>query len=73
MKVKALIKKLSKFDPNLEVMIKEIACDNVRSLEDVFSGWYHEDSENAPDVIEESENPEDYGVDKNKPKVVCLN
>lgn len=72
MKVKQLIKKLQKFDPDAEVMISELACENVHEVSDVFSGWLLDDEFDAPTVISEGENPEDYDIDISKPKVVCL-
>ena len=72
MKVKQLIKKLSKFDPELEVKISERACNNVHSVDDVFIGWYVDNGFDAPEFINEKENPEDYGTDKNEPKIVCI-
>lgn len=74
MKVKDLIKKLNKLDPkgDLKVMIKERGCSNVHDIDDVNAGWYLDDGFDAPDFIDEHENPEDYGVNKNEPKIVCL-
>jgi hypothetical protein len=72
MKVKQLIKKLQKFDPESEVMISETACNNVHHIDDVFAGWFVDDEFNPPEVISEGENPEDYDIDITKPKVVCI-
>jgi len=69
MKVKQLINKLKKFNPEAEVMIKEIAIQNVHALDDVFEGWLL-DTELAADIIEE--NPEDYDIDPKQEKIVCL-
>lgn len=72
MKVRQLIKKLQTFDPEAEVMISESACKNVHDVGDVFAGWLLDDEFDAPEVISECENPEDYDIDKSQPKVVCL-
>jgi len=70
MKVKQLIKKLQKFNPESEVMIKELACQTIRSLDEVFEGWYIDDGFDTPDIVDE--HPEDYDIDPKQEKIVCL-
>lgn len=69
MKVKTLIKILSKLDQDAEVII---GGECTKPLEDIVYGWYVDDGFDAPDIIDEKENPEDYGVDAAQNKVVCL-
>ena len=72
MKVKQLIKKLQKFNPDAEVKISETGCKNVHDVNDIFAGWFIDDGFDAPEVIAEGENTEDYDIDKDQEKVVCI-
>ena len=75
MKIQNLIKKLQKIakkNPDIEVMIEEQAMKNAHVLDGVTGGWYIDDGMDAPEIINEKENPEDYGIEKDAPKVVCL-
>lgn len=72
MKIKNLIKKLQKFDPEADVLISETASKNVHAISGVFCGWLVDDGFDAPEVISDKENPEDYDIAKNQPKVVCI-
>lgn len=75
MKIQELIKKLQKIalkNPDAEVLIEEQALKNAHSLDGIVVGWYIDDGMDAPEVIDGGENPEDYGIDKNTPKEVCL-
>ena len=69
-----LIKKLQD-DPNppdTEIMISERAMDNTHPLDSVSCGWYVDDGFDAPEVIDDTENPEDYGLLPDEPKVIVL-
>jgi hypothetical protein len=72
MKIKNLIKKLQKFDPEAEVLISETASKNVHEISDVFCGWFIDNEFDAPEVISDKENPENYDIDASQPKVVCI-
>lgn len=72
MKVKQLMKKLQKFDPDAEVMIQELACSNVRSASNIHQGWYIDDGFDAPEFIDEKEDPSDFDIDPEQKKVVCI-
>lgn len=72
MKIKQLIKKLEKLDPNAEIMISETACANVHEISDVMQGWVLDNEFDAPEFIQDSEKPEDYDIDPKQKKVVCI-
>jgi len=72
MKVKQLIKKLQKFNPESEVKMKEIGCSNVRDIDDVSQGWYLDNEFDAPDFIDESDDPSLYDIDPKQEKIVCI-
>jgi len=55
-----------------EVMIQEIACENVRGINTVTYGWYVNDGYDAPEVIDGDEDPEDYGLREDEEKVLVL-
>jgi hypothetical protein len=72
MKVKQLMKKLQKLNLDAEVMIRELACDNVRAIHSVSQGWYVDDGFDAPEFIDEKQNASDYDIDPTQKKIVCL-
>ena len=69
-----LIKKLQKLDcpDDTEILIQERACENVHSMDDVDLGWYIDDGLLSPEVIRDSEDPEDYGLSEDEPKVIVV-
>ena len=72
MKVKTLIKKLQKFNPEAEMYID--SGDRVSPIESVFDGFYVDDGFNAIDVVSiaTEDDKEAYGIPKNAKKVVCI-
>ena len=69
-----LIKKLQEMDcpGDTEVMIQEEAMNNAHSICDVDLGWYVDDGYDAPEVITDTEHPEDYDIDPKEPKVIVI-
>jgi len=69
-----LIKKLQSLDcpDNTEILIQERACENAHSMDDVSLGWYIDDGMDSPEVISDSEDPEDFGLSPNEPKVIVV-
>jgi hypothetical protein len=59
---KELIKALSPYADDMEVYIKERACENVRPVDSVVCGWYVDDEMDAPSFVPESEDPEAYDI-----------
>ena len=68
--IKAL--KADKHPGSTEVMIQESACKNAHSLDSISCGWYIDNGMDAPEVIDESEDPNDYDIDPDELKVIIL-
>ena len=72
MKKKDLVEMLSSFPDDAEIMIQELSCDIVRPAIDVIQGWLIDDGSEAPHVIPDTEDPEDYGIEEPPEKVIVI-
>ena len=72
MRKNELIKRLQKIKGDPEVMIQELACENVRLASTVNLKWYIDDGVDAPEAIDETEDPKDYDIDPDEEKVVVI-
>ena len=72
MNKKQLLKALEKYPDDAEVMLQERAMSNVHPIDSVGYGWYVDDGYDAPEVINESEDPEDFDIDPDEKKVIVL-